>query len=163
MESPKLNNKQQLRKEDVLALDIASQTGFYSISESGAWNFYESKIRNNNKKHKAFRDTVMGFILKYDIKMIVAEGVNVGTHFAGIKGLSELHGILLEICDELDLPEPEYINPTTLKKWATGNGRATKLDMIRACEQKYKYRPKTDDEADAMHLFYYYLRKHRIE
>lgn len=163
MGSQELKSKQQLRKEDVLALDIASQTGYYSINGSGAWNFFESKARNNNKKHKAFRDTVMGFIKEHDIKMIVAEGVNVSRHFVDMKSLSELHGILLEVCDELDLPQPEYVNPMTLKKWATGNGRATKLDMIRACEEKYRYRPHTDDEADAMHLFYYYVRKHRIE
>lgn len=163
MESQELNNKQQLRKEQILSLDIATMTGYYSSHGSGAWNFYESKIRNNNKKHKAFRDTVMDFIQEHGIKMIVAEGVYVNRHFTDMKSLSELHGILLEVCDELDLPEPEYVNPMTLKKWATGNGRATKLDMIHACEQKYRYRPKTDDEADAMHLFYYFIRKYRIE
>ena len=161
MGSRELKSK-QLEKEDVLALDIATQTGYYSIQESGSWCFIEAKARNNNKKHKAFRDTVIEFIHKHNIKQIVAEGVNVGTHFTAVKSLSELHGILLEVCDELDLPEPEYVNPLTLKKFATGNGKANKLDMISACRTRYNFNPRSDDEADAFWLHQYYCQKHRI-
>ncbi len=153
---------QRLCREELLALDVATNTGYYSTHESGAWCFAESKARNDNKAHKAFRDTVMGFIQSHNIKQVVAEGVNVGTHFAAVKSLSEFHGILLEICDELGLPTPEYVNPMTLKKFATGNGRATKLDMINACKTRYNFQPRTDDEADAFWLFKYYCQKHRI-
>lgn len=152
----------KLQREDILGIDIATQTGYYSIAESGAWNFIESRVRNDNKKHKAFRDTIMGFVKEHNIKQIVAEGVNVNTHFTAVKSLSELHGILLEVCDELDLPEPEYVNPMTLKKFATGNGKANKLDMISACRTRYNFNPRTDDEADAFWLHKYYCHKHRI-
>ena len=152
---------QKLSKEQILSLDISVNTGYYSLHDSGSWCFIESKARNDNKKHKAFRDTIMGFIIKYDIKQVVAEGVNVNTHFAAVKSLSELHGILLEVCDELNLPEPIYINPMTLKKFA-GNGRATKLDMINACKERYNITPINDDHADAIMLFKYYCNKYRI-
>lgn len=153
---------QGLSKQDILALDISTQTGYYSVHESGAWNFYESKQRNDNKQHKAFRDTLIDFITVHGIKQIVAEDVIMSNHFFDMRKLSEFRGVLLEVCDEMNLPEPEFVNPMTLKKFATNNGRATKLDMINACVEKYNYRPKTDDEADAMHLFYYYIRKYRI-
>lgn len=134
-------------------MDIASQTGYYAVHESGAWNFYESKARNDNKQHKAFRDTLIGFITRHGIRQVVAEDVNVNNHFIDMRKLSEFRGILLEVCDELSLPEPVFLNVMSIKKYATGNGRATKLDMINACVEKYGYRPRTDDEADAFWVF----------
>ena len=128
---------QGLCKQQILGLDIATMCGYYSTHESGAWNFYESKARNDNKQHKAFRDTLIGFIRKYGIRQVVAEDVNVNNHFVDMRKLSEFRGILLEVCDELNLPEPVFLNVMSIKKYATGNGRATKLDMIRACVERY--------------------------
>lgn len=149
-------------KQQILGLDIATMCGYYSTHESGAWNFYESKARNDNKQHKAFRDTLIGFIRKYGIRQVVAEDVNVNNHFVDMRKLSEFRGILLEVCDELNLPEPVFLNVMSIKKYATGNGRATKLDMIRACVERYNYRPRTDDEADAFWVYTYYCHKYRI-
>ena len=149
-------------KEHVLALDIATHTGYYSVHESGTWNFTESKKRNNFRQHKDFRDTLLSFIKDYGILQVVAEDVNVNNHFCDMRKLSEFRGILLEISDELSLPEPIFINVATLKKWATGNGRATKTDMVQACIDKYRYTPVDDNAADACHLFHYYIRKYRI-
>lgn len=151
-----------LCKEQILGLDIATMCGYYSTHESGAWNFYESKARNDNKQHKAFRDTLIGFITRHSIRQVVAEDVNVNNHFIDMRKLSEFRGILLEVCDELSLPEPVFLNVMSIKKYATGNGRATKLDMINACVEKYSYRPRTDDEADAFWVFKYYCHKYRI-
>ena len=153
---------QGLCKQQVLGLDIATMCGYYSTHESGAWNFYESKARNDNKQHKAFRDTLIGFITRHGIRQVVAEDVNVNNHFVDMRKLSEFRGILLEVCDELNLPEPVFLNVMSIKKYATGNGRATKLDMIRACVERYNYRPRTDDEADAFWVYTYYCHKYRI-
>lgn len=136
--------------------------GYYSTHESGAWNFYESKARNDNKQHKAFRATLIDFITQHDIRQVVAEDVNVNNHFIDMRKLSEFRGILLEVCDELNLPEPVFLNVSSIKKFATGSGRATKLDMIRACVEKYNYRPRTDDEADAFWVYRYYCHKYHI-
>lgn len=149
-------------REEVLALDIATRCGYYSLHGGGTWNFTESKRRNGNKQHKDFRDTLLNFIRGNGIRRIVAEDINVNNHFTDMRKLSEFRGILFEICDELDLPEPEFINVATLKKWATGNGRADKAEMMRACREHYGYQPPDDNAADACHLFYYYLRKHRL-
>lgn len=143
-------------------MDIATMCGYYSTHESGAWNFYESKTRNDNKQHKAFRDTLIDFITQHDIRQVVAEDVNVNNHFIDMRKLSEFRGILLEVCDELNLPEPVFLNVSSIKKFATGSGRATKLDMIHACVEKYNYRPRTDDEADAFWVYRYYCHKYRI-
>ena len=162
MNQIKNNDAIPIGKEHVLALDIATYTGYYSVHESGVWNFTESKKRNDNKQHKDFRDTLLSFIKDYGILQIVAEDVNVNNHFRDMRKLSEFRGILLEICDELNLPEPEFINVATLKKWATGNGKAGKSDMMQACIDRYRYTPVDDNAADACHLFHYYIRKYRI-
>lgn len=154
--------KPVIHREEVLALDIATHCGYYSMHGNGTWNFTESKRRNDNKQHKDFRDTLLGFIREHGIRQIVAEDINVNNHFTDMRKLSEFRGILFEICDELDLPEPEFVNVATLKKWATGNGRADKAMMMRACEEKYHYVPPDDNAADACHLYYYYCRKHRL-
>lgn len=162
MNQIKNNDAVPIGKEHVLALDIATRTGYYSVHESGVWNFTESKKRNDNKQHKDFRDTILSFIQENSIRRIVAEDINVNNHFRDMRKLSEFRGILLEICDELNLPEPEFVNVTSLKKWATSNGRADKSEMIRTCYTRYHYTPLDDNAADACHLFHYYIRKYRI-
>lgn len=162
MNQIKNNETIPIGKEHVLALDIATHTGYYSVHESGTWNFTESKKRNDNKQHLDVRNTILSFIKDYGILRIVAEDINVNNYFCDMRKLSEFRGILLEICDTLDLPEPEFINVAKLKKWATGNGKANKQDMIQACIDKYRYMPVDDNAADACHLFHYYIRKYRI-
>ncbi len=159
MENPASDN---IEREQVLALDVATKTGYYSLHESGTWNFTESKRRNGNKMHGAFRVMLVAFIRRYGIRRIVAEDVAVNRHFYDMRRLAELRGILLEVCDELELPEPEFVNPSTLKKFATGDGRAAKEQMIRSCREKYRYEAVDDNAADACHLWHYYIRKHRI-
>lgn len=151
-----------LDRSQLLALDVATTTGYYSLHGSGTWNFSESLARNGRKQHKVFRDTLMGFITAHGIRRIVAEDVNVNRHFTDVKKLSEFRGILLEVCDEMDLPEPEFVNVAALKKFATNNGRATKGDMMAACVNYYRFQPRSHDEADAFLLFQYYCRKWRI-
>lgn len=161
MESPK-SNETKLNRSQLLALDIATHTGFYCIQENGTWNFTESKKRNNNKQHKDFRDTIIACIHSNGIRQIVAEDINVNKFFSDMRKLSEFRGILFEICDELDLPEPVFVNVSTLKKWATGNGHATKKEMMEACKVRYGFEALDDNVSDACHLFHYYVRKYRV-
>lgn len=152
----------RLTRDNVLALDIATHTGFFSTHERGTWNFEESMRRNNNKQHAAFRNTLIDFIQKYDIRQIVAEDVSVNNHFIDARKLSEFRGILFEVCDTLDLPEPIFINPKTVKNWATGDGSADKRKMVEFCKLRWKTEPIDDNEADATHIFMYYVHKFHL-
>lgn len=152
----------KLTRDNVLALDIATHCGYFSLHESGTWDFTESMRRNNNKQHGAFRKTLIDFIQKYNIRQIIAEDVSVNNHFIDARKLSEFRGILLEICDTYDLPEPIFINPKTVKSWATGDGNATKGKMIQFCKLRWKTDPKDDNEADATHIFMYYIHKFHL-
>ena len=141
----------------MLALDIETHTGYHSVYEGGTWDFSECWKRNQNKQHKVFRDTIMNFIQKHDIKFIVAEDVNVTKRFVSMRVLSEFRGILLEICDTLGLPEPAFTNVTTLKKWATGDGKADKKKMIEFCKIRWNITPVDDNHADAIHLYKHHV------
>lgn len=158
-----VQTSQKLRLDQILSIDIATTTGYYSLHGSGAWNFSERLAHNGGKQHKAFRDTLIGFITLHGIRKVVAEDVDVNKHFYDIRKLSELRGILLEVCDELGLQEPEFVHVSALKKFATGNGRATKPEMMAACRNNYRFEPASHDEADAFLLFHYYCRKWRID
>ncbi|MEB3373792.1 hypothetical protein SFC43_13060 [Bacteroides sp. CR5/BHMF/2] len=132
------------------------------MHESGMWNFTEGKRRNDNKQHLAFKETLTDFVLKHGIRRIVAEDVSVNKHFFDMRKLSEFRGVLLCVCDELNLPEPEFINPKVLKKFATGNGNAGKQEMMQAYTQRFNRTPVDDNEADAFWLYQYFISKYRI-
>lgn len=162
MKNEDQNQLIDLTRKDILALDIATKTGYYSLNEGGTWDFSEGKRRNDNKQHKAFRDTLISFIKENNIRQIVAEDVNVNNHFTDMRKLCEFRGILKEVCDELSLPEPEFVNVATLKKWTTGDGRADKKKMMEFCYKRYGITPVDDNHSDAVCIFYYYCRKHRL-
>lgn len=157
--------KTTLTKDEVLSLDIATHCGYHARGASGTWDFTESLRRNNNKQHKAFRDTLIAFIKEHNIHQIVAEDVSAGSARGGFKSsvkLAQFHGIMFEVCDELGLPEPILINPSTVKKWATGDGKADKKKMVEFCIKRWGITPVDDNEADATHIFYYFCRKFNI-
>ena len=152
----------QLTRDEVAALDIATHTGFYCTKERGTWDFTESMRRNNNKQHAAFRNTLIDFITRNGIKQIVAEDVSVNNHFTDTRKLSEFRGILFEVCDTLELPEPAFINPMTVKKFATGDGHAKKDKMMEFCRKRWQIEPGDDNEADAIHIFFCYIKRFKL-
>ena len=68
----------------------------------------------------------------------------------------------MEVCDTLNLPEPIFVNPKVIKKWATGNGNADKKMMMDFCKLRWKTTPADDNEADATHIFFYYVKKFNL-
>jgi Holliday junction resolvasome RuvABC endonuclease subunit len=49
------------------------------------------------------------------------------------------------------------IMPSSIKLWATGNGRASKDMMVKWFEQKFKRAPQDDNEADSTAVLFYVL------
>lgn len=158
--------KLQLKKEQILSLDISTHTGYYSpLLGFGTLELTESKVRNNNKQHKAFFDTLIEWIKKYDIKQIVAEDVSAFDHGSVVanKKLCELRGVLLLVCDLLDLPEPCFINPTSAKSWLTGNGHADKQMMMSMLKRRFGFDTNGDDNAaDAITFWLMYVKRFKL-
>lgn len=73
-------------------------------------------------------------------------------HVGGIGTIRtlEVHGVA-RLVTRIQGAELDEISPAELKKWATGNGAASKADMIAAAVARGAD-PKNDDEADAFLL-----------
>lgn len=69
--------------------------------------------------------------------------------------LAKLHGAIEVRAHGADLPYDDSIKPTTLKKWATGNGRASKDQMMAAARARFGWEGGDHNEADAVLLWHY--------
>ena len=154
--------EEQITRDEVLSMDIATHTGYYSTHASGTWNFKKKQRENDSVEMMKFYETVKEFVLKYGIKQIVVEDINVNNHFTDMRKLSKFRGVLELLCAELGLPDPKSVNVSTVKKWATGNGHADKQMMIDFCKKRWGTTPVDDNEADATHIFKYFVRMNRL-
>lgn len=85
------------------------------------------------------------------IELVVIEGYSYGSHLAYAREIGELGGVIRnhlyqERVAYLDVP------PNTLKKIATGNGRATKVQVMQAAKKRLDYEGSDDNESDALWL-----------
>lgn len=148
-----------VKPEEVLALDVATVTGYYNIVDGGGvWDFDKHKGCNSRFEYASFRETLVRYIKANNIKQIVAEDVNVGKFFASMRKMSEFRGILREVCESLWLNEPIFVPVKANKKCLTGDGNASKKKMMRAVKQKFGIDPIDDNHADAIGVYYYYIK-----
>lgn len=156
-----------LKRKNVLALDVATRCGYYSIFDYGTWHFPKNDCREALKRgpqyaqHKAFRETLVNFIKDHDIKVVAAEDVVFG-HFIDFRKLCELRGIMLEVCETLNIPIVLF-SPSDIKKFATGKGNASKEQMIEFAAKRWKIDPEKDDNvADSAHIFFYFCKRYGL-
>lgn len=151
-------------RSDVLALDIATHTGFHSLAESGEWDFTESMRRNRNQEHRDFRETLIDCIERNNIKVITAEDlIYKPGRFTATRKLGEYRGILLEVCDTLDLPEPYFVAPSHIKITACNKGNASKEEVMAGILKRYGIDVEgQDNRADAIACFFTFINKFRI-
>lgn len=134
----------------VLAIDPATRCGWawsdgYSI-EYGHWN-----LKHKNPEHELLRlFTELGNLgAVYGVDVITFERP------IPVRGMAttQKHGEKIAILKLFAAMNGVTIHggfvATSIKKHATGNGRAEKEDMIAAC-RAIGLDPKTDDEADAI-------------
>lgn len=159
-----LFDKEITTRVGVLALDVATKTGFCTENGSGVWNFTPKKVKGvtpaDGKRLEDFHDTLVATIHRQSIKIVVYEGPAVFGKFPNFVGI-HMHGIVEFTCHRLGI-QCAQVSPPVLKKWATGKGNADKSQMILAA-QRYKAAIKSDDEADAILLYYHSLEHLQIQ
>ena len=145
----------------ILGLDLASKTGWCFIDKrgniiaSGVQDFTKKRGESNGLMFLRFRKWLQELIKlsSEPVKLIGYEQA----HFAG-GGPTEicvgLQTHAQSMAAELEI-ESAPVHTGTLKKFATGSGRASKDDMIAAASLILKRRPLDDNEADAVHLSLY--------
>lgn len=155
-----------LKRRDVMAFDVASHCGYYTLGDYGTKYF-----PNNDKapkylgpdygQHKAFRLWLIDILTSHKIRVVAAEDVIQGD-FISTRKLAEFRGILFEVCETLDIPIVTF-KPTDIKKHGTGNGRADKKMMIESAEKRYHIEVGKDDNlADAIHIYMYFIHRYKL-
>lgn len=155
-----------LTRGDVMAFDVASHCGYYTLGDYGTKYFPNTDkapkyLGPDYAQHKAFREWLMDILTSHSIKAVAAEDVIFG-HFVDFRKLCEFRGILLEVCETLDIPIVTF-KPSDIKKHGTGNGNANKEMMIKFAERRYKIEVGKDDNlADAIHIYMYFIHRYGL-
>lgn len=157
-----------LKKRDVIAFDVATRTGFYSVHGYGTRHFPNTedapkRLGDDYQQHKAFRDWVIGLIQEHGFKLVVAEDVQVSKSFKALRKLAQFQGVLMECCATMNIPIL-LVGVTHLKKFACNKGTASKEEMMQAAKDRWHIDVEGDDNAgDAAHLYFYTIKKYRLQ
>lgn len=155
---------------NVLALDLATKTGWavWSMGRhfaSGVQEFkrYPGSLRRPKEhagcRYARFQDWLGTMVRHYGITHIVVESALVGQKSIHSAQLSFALRAMVELAAHKNrMPEVAEYAPSSIKKWATGNGHAKKDEMVRrACELVPNGKRIVDDnEADACLLLFMY-------
>ena len=135
----------------VLAIDPASLLG-WAISRTlyGVWNLKTRKDESIGMKLIRLRAKLNELNLVEKIDVVVYERPG-GRHTNPIIHQAKLIGIIEEWCEENKIIYKAY-SSKEIKKYATGNGNASKEKMIQAASEKLGYCGNDDNEADALWL-----------
>lgn len=129
---------------NILALDLGTKTGYATADESGVEAFHEETLGGKLARFMMWVDATL---LDYQVELVAYEQ----PHFRGgpaTRLLLGMAGIVEAKCAEKGI-RCESVHSATLKKWATGNGRASK-DEMRGAAQKFSDKAWIDDnEVDA--------------
>ena len=134
----------------LLALDIATKTGWKTATASGTWDLTPNKGESSGMRLIRFRAKLIEIIKAENIRIIAYERP-AGFHKQALIIAGELIGVLKTVAEEHHIHLACY-SATEIKKFATGKGNATKEEMIKAAQKK-GYNPQDDNEADAIHLY----------
>lgn len=85
------------------------------------------------------------------VELVVIEGYSYGSHLAYAREIGELGGVIRNHLFQERVPYLD-VPPNTLKKIATGNGRADKYEVMQAATKRLRYEGHDDNESDALWL-----------
>lgn len=134
----------------ILALDIATKTGWKTETASGVWDLKPNRGESEGMRVVRFKSKVRELINLENIDLVVYERP-AGFHKSSLMVASEMVGVLKDLCLELKIDYACY-SATEIKKFATGKGNANKEAMIKAAKD-LGFNPADDNEADSIHLY----------
>jgi crossover junction endodeoxyribonuclease RuvC len=125
-----------------------SKTGVAILTNGNLTTFTLRSPEKGVHRLQNFRDQLVNMLPKSTHTVCIESGAYNAINRAD--DLGQLRGVLavcaLDVCSRIHL-----VPPTTLKKFATGTGAASKEKMIRSALRKWN-QTLTDDEADAAWL-----------
>lgn len=142
-----------LNTKRLLALDVATNTGFCCSAGSGTWDLRPKRDESAGMRLIRFKAKLNEVVKADDIKLIVFER-SAGFHQNAVIVQSELHGVLKLFCEENGIEYKAY-SASEIKRFATGKGNAKKDAMIDAAKSKYGINVIDDNHADALHIYHF--------
>jgi crossover junction endodeoxyribonuclease RuvC len=135
---------------NILALDMATKTGWAAKNMSGTENFKKRLGESRGMLFIRFEVWVNDMIRMTSPELVVYER----PHARGRAANEVLNGLLAFLTAACERHGVEYTDcpSTTLKKFATGKGNASKQMMMDAYEERWGECPVDDNEADARWL-----------
>lgn len=137
----------------ILGLDPARLTGWaHSDGTSGVWELSEVGD-SSGARLASLREHIARVAADKGIDVLAFEDAGFGSNNRTINRATqalhnELRGTIKECAHGLGA-EPLPVNPASLKKFATGNGRAKKWQMMAAYQRFFGTKPIDDNHADA--------------
>lgn len=142
----------------ILTLDLGKQTGWAickgGVIQSGSESFHASRFSGGGMPFFKFRSWLNGMQEKFpNIETVYFEEVrrHLGTDAAHCYGGFLAH--LTAWCEENNVPY-EGVPVKTIKRFITGNGNASKAEVIEAVKNK-GFVPQDDNEADSLALMFW--------
>lgn len=135
---------------NILALDIATKTGWCTQTAYGTWDLKPNRGESEGMRVVRFKSKVREMIKLENINLVSYERC-AGMHKSSIIVASEMIGVLKDLCIELGIELASY-SAKEIKKDATGNGNAGKPLMIKTAFD-LGFNPADDNAADAIHLY----------
>jgi Holliday junction resolvasome RuvABC endonuclease subunit len=136
----------------VLALDPAATTGFaHSNGQYGTWKL-AAEDTSTGERLKDLRQRITRYVEAYGCDLLAFEDAGFGSHNPAVQALhNELRGIIKLVAAELQLKTVGY-KPSSIKSFATGNGRADKRQMVQAARTMLGVTTEDDNIADALFI-----------
>lgn len=145
-----------------MGLDLSiTGTGIAVIDEEGAagrpWLDYSGVVKTPGPKQacmeeriELIRRAVRKQVMKFEPDLIMIENYSYGRPNQ-MAVLGEVNGVIRNWLWKNEWPW-DVVPPLSLKKFATGNGRATKEEMVVAAQPWAPNTKLDDNQADAIHL-----------
>lgn len=134
-------------RPSILALDLSvTATGWCLNRESGV---IKSRLKGWERIAEITSEV---FVKAFGIDVCVIEGYAFGAQGRGVYQLAELGGIVRYWLWQHHITTVE-INASTLKKYATGHGNASKDQMIAAAIRRFYFAGDENNQADAYLLW----------
>lgn len=135
----------------ILALDVATKTGWFNGVAGGVWNFTPKRDESGGMRLLRFKSKIKEIISIDKPDAVVFERTS-GHHKHALIVQAELHGVLKSVLDDEGIEYKAY-SATEIKKHATGKGNAGKPLMIKSCIEKLGVNPVDDNHADACWIY----------
>ncbi|WP_294203030.1 hypothetical protein [uncultured Chryseobacterium sp.] len=136
---------------NILALDIATKTGWACDTASGTWDFKTKRGESAGMVHIRFKARLKEFLSLEKIDIVVYEQPS-GRNKAPIIFAAKMIAHLEEYCLENKIQVANY-PAKEIKKFWTGNGNAGKPAMIAEAQSRFPDLEIIDDNhADALAL-----------